>query len=97
VVVQVRLCDSLQKEVQALVSANPARVCGAGDAFAGGVFASAEVEHSFLVGNPVDRTHPAQIGSAGCAAALRHLGYMKPLTLGDFENKEFSIPSLQAA
>ncbi len=83
--------SDLDIDTQALVRDYPARLCGAGDAFAAGVLASVAFGHSLLTdGNQL----PAHIQNAlaGCASALRWIG-----VLSDFHNDYFAIRATSVA
>lgn len=71
-------------QVQDLVARDPMRVCGCGDAFAAGAFACLEGAGHLLLpaANAPRRSVLAAV--AGCAAALRWLGYSPELSAVDF-------------
>jgi hypothetical protein len=70
-------------ETREIVRRRPARLCGAGDAFAAGVMARRAFGQSLLSGSGAFRPH-VQDALAGCASALRWVGVSSGLSVGAF-------------
>jgi sugar/nucleoside kinase (ribokinase family) len=71
-------------ETQEVVRSRPARLCGAGDAFAGGVLVRRAFGWSLLSDAGAFRPH-VQDALAGCAAALRWIGVSSRLAADAFD------------
>ena len=78
---RVILSRAVWDAVQRVVSVRASAVCGAGDAYAGGVVA-AEVPGFGRLG--VGEVAAVRSALAGCAAAVRWIGYRRPLRAADF-------------
>lgn len=84
----------LAAEAQQIVRERPERLCGAGDALAGGVLMRRAFGLS-LVSSPGVRRSRVADALAGCASALRWMGVTSPLSAGSFVIR--SVPVAMAA
>jgi sugar/nucleoside kinase (ribokinase family) len=91
----VRLASGPWAEVQRLVAQDPARLCGAGDAFAGG--ATVYLECSSTLTRGLDGRYEPAVNAAiaGCAASVRWIGLERSLGTTDFQVHRF--PKVSAA
>jgi len=83
-VCHVRLEPGPWAGVQRLVAEDSSRLCGAGDAFAGGTAVYLEYLKTLAAG--IDGHYPPVVNAAiaGCAAAVRWIGFERSLRAGDF-------------
>jgi hypothetical protein len=81
---------SVAAEAREIVRERPARLCGAGDAFAGGVLVRRAFGWSLLSGPWAFRSHIAD-ALAGCASALRWIGVSSALTVSAFDVRSLPI------
>ena len=91
-VVRVCLRPGVARAVSTCVAAAPSGVCGCGDAFGAGAVAAMETGRSWLV-EPAGCVSAVYWALSGCAAALRHLGYSRPLTPSDFDVRRVGLCS----
>jgi hypothetical protein len=77
-------------EAEEIVRERPAHLCGAGDAFAGGVLVRRSFAWSLLSGASIFRPH-VQDALAGCASALRWIGVPSRLAVGAFGVRSLPI------
>jgi hypothetical protein len=77
-------------EAQRIVRERPACLCGAGDAFAGGVMARRAFGRSLFSGGGALRAH-VQDALAGCASALRWIGISAGLSAGAFDVRSLPV------
>lgn len=82
-VVHVHMRQARLADVQSYIACDPVRVCGCGDAFSAGASMNMFFGRSLLSS---DRAASLleETAFAGCAAAVRWLGFMPPLQRGDF-------------
>ncbi len=80
----------LAVEAQEIVRERPSRLCGAGDAFAGGVLVRRAFGWSLLSGAGAFHSH-VQDALAGCASALRWIGVSSGVTVGAFELRSLPV------
>jgi sugar/nucleoside kinase (ribokinase family) len=90
----VRLALDPWAEVQRIVAENPARLCGAGDAFAGGVTVYLECLATLAAG--LDGHYPPAVNAAisGCAASVRWIGLERVVGAVDFQVSSFPMASV---
>jgi sugar/nucleoside kinase (ribokinase family) len=82
--VELNGCTGVAVETQEVVQSRPARLCGAGDAFAGGVLVRRAFGWSLLSDAGAFRSH-VQDALAGCASALRWIGVSSALAMEAFD------------
>jgi sugar/nucleoside kinase (ribokinase family) len=87
----VRLAAKVWLDVQRFVANDPAELCGAGDAFAGGACASLEGLGSVVPGLDGHFAPAVRAAVAGCASALRWVGWRRPLCARDFRVKALPV------
>jgi sugar/nucleoside kinase (ribokinase family) len=83
-VLHVRLSKGRAEGVRKAVGRDHSRVCGCGDAYAGAVTAFMLAGRSVWGAGSLHGSPFAAAAIAGCAAAVRHLGYLGPLAPEDF-------------
>jgi len=80
----IRLAEGPWHEVQVHVSQDSTKLCGAGDAFAAGVTVYLQTGKSLLAGGPPWYAPEVNAALAGCALAVRWIGWEPQLHQGDF-------------
>ena len=93
----VRLAQRPWEQVQERVGRDSTKLCGAGDAFAAGVTVHQQTGKSLLAGAPPSYAPELNAALAGCALAVRWIGWEPPLSESDFIIKKLSWPTRAAA
>jgi sugar/nucleoside kinase (ribokinase family) len=86
----VSLIPNLAEKVQETVRQDPTRVCGCGDAFLGGATAMIVTGDSLVSELDAD-PKPVAAAIAGCATAVRWLGFIPHLRAADFAVEALAI------
>lgn len=95
--VHVRLRGRRAAEVRVWVASGQANVCGAGDAFSAGVVTALESGESVLSGRlPRSSARYVAAALAGCASAVRWLGFQPVLTAQDFDVSPIPVTGVTA-
>ena len=79
-------------EVQRIAVERPAGLCGAGDSFAGGLLMARAFGLSLLSGACTFPPH-VHAALAGCASALRWIGFQSSLTVASFLVRPVALPA----
>jgi len=80
----VRLVRGPWEQIQEHVRQDSTKLCGAGDAFAAGVTVYLQTGKSLLAGGPPSHAPEVNAALAGCALAVRWIGWEPRLSQGDF-------------